>query len=102
MIKNTKYKLNRECLVDPFKSGRKKLANVKDERRRERQEYQKKVSMIHESVQYFLDKRKRDRAKLDSMNESLSTSRENTVYAKWEDKMIEAMKKFDMNEYYKC
>ena len=56
----TKYKLNTDCLSDPFITGRKKLKKVKEERDAEVALFERKVRLLWLSVDYFKKKREKE------------------------------------------
>ena len=60
----TKYKMNMDCLVDPFHKGRQKLKNVKSERDAEMALFERKVRLLWWSVDYFRSKCEKEHAEL--------------------------------------
>ena len=94
----TKYKLNRECLLDPFEKGRRKTKNIKSERKAELAILERKTRLIWLSVEFFKEKRANENA---SLRENLASKRSNeeAEYAEWEKAMDDALDEYDYEEY---
>lgn len=90
-----RYKLNKDCMTDPFVTGRMKIKNVKSERTAELAEHERKIRMIHLSVEHFVEKRRKDEDRLKNRNDSPTVDE----YEEWEVMIQESMKKFDIHEY---
>ena len=82
----TKYKLNRDCLKDPFKTGRVKLKKVKEDREAELALFERKVRLLWWSVDYFRSKRKKEQTELEETQESTGFDR--SEFEEWELAMI--------------
>lgn len=83
----TRYKLNRDCLTDPFVTGREKIKNVKSEQKAERIERESYLLVDH-----FVEKRRKDEERLKEITENGNSSRDE----EWELMMQESLQKFDM------
>jgi hypothetical protein len=88
----TRYKLNRDCLTDPFVTGREKIKNVKSEQKAELIERERKLRMIYLLVDHFVEKRRKDEERLKEITENGNSSRDE----EWELMMQESLQKFDM------
>jgi hypothetical protein len=95
-----RYKLDRECLVDPFVAGRHKLKDVRKERELELAEEQRRITLIYLAVQYFKQKRDKESIQLKAtVEQKLNSKDEEREYEEWEVAMKEAMLDFDVNTY---
>jgi hypothetical protein len=96
-----RYKINLDCLTDPFVVGRQKLKKVQEQRAAEMALERRKVELIWLAVRYFREKRDKEGVELTETINRLTNTNEVVEYEEWENAMNEAMEEFDVNEYFK-
>lgn len=68
-----RYAINKQCIVDPFKSGAEKMRDVVRERENEIEKEKRRVQLIYDSVTYFKTKKTRDMTSLDAVINAVSS-----------------------------
>ena len=94
----SRYKLDKNCLLDYFKVGRAKLENVVQERKTEIAKEKRRLELLYDAVKFYRTKMSATMAELkvvmaDKNNRVLRDTQE------WEDKADMAMEEFDIDAF---
>lgn len=93
-----RYKLNMNCINDQFRSGRKELKNVVEDRRKELAKEERKHNIIYQSVAHYKRCMEVTMAELDDIIKSVELKQRRKL-SDWEIENDNEIKAFDVEEF---